>query len=107
MSSFSSTGHPQVLNRAALNPFIFQSVLISGVALTEVQDLALGLVEPHEVHIGPLLELVQVLLNGILSFRRVHCTTHLGVICKLAEGALNPTMLLMKILNSTGPNTDP
>ena len=38
-----------------------QSVLIAGVALTHMKDLALHLVEPHEVHTGPLLELVQVL----------------------------------------------
>ena len=75
------------------------------VAVTHVQDPALGLVEPHEVTTGPLLELVQVPLNGILSFWRVSCTTH--VICKFAEGALDPTTSLMKILNSTGPNTDP
>jgi len=37
--------HPQVLSiRAALNPFILGPVLILGVALTQVQDLALGLV---------------------------------------------------------------
>ncbi|KAK4810611.1 hypothetical protein QYF61_007348 [Mycteria americana] len=58
--------YPQVLLcRAALNPFIAQAVLIPGVALTQVQDLALGLVEPHEIHMGPLLELAQVPLDGI------------------------------------------
>jgi len=46
--------YPQVLLcRAALNPFIRQPELI---ALTQVQDLALGLVEPDE--------LVQVPLEG-------------------------------------------
>ncbi|KAK4810846.1 hypothetical protein QYF61_008818 [Mycteria americana] len=85
--------YPQVLLlRAALNPFIPQPVLVPGVALTQVQDLALGKVEPHEVHMGPLLELVQVPLNGIPSFWRVNSTTQLGVICKLAEGALDPTV---------------
>ena len=58
--------YPQVrLPRASLNPFIPQLVLTVGVALTQVQDLALGLVEPHEVHKGPLLKLVQVPLDGI------------------------------------------
>jgi len=39
--------YPQVLlGRAALNPFIPQPVLIPGVALTQVQDPALGLLEP-------------------------------------------------------------
>ncbi|PKU49324.1 rna-directed dna polymerase from mobile element jockey- hypothetical protein [Limosa lapponica baueri] len=46
--------------RAALNPFVLQPLFIVGVALTQVQDLAFGLVEPHKVHMGPLLELVQV-----------------------------------------------
>ncbi|KAK4816309.1 hypothetical protein QYF61_014607 [Mycteria americana] len=74
-----------------------------GVAPTQVQDLALGLVEPHEVHMGPVLKLVQISLEGILSLRRVNCTIQLGVICKLAEGALDPTVSVkMKILNSTG-----
>jgi len=49
--------------------------LIAGVALTRVQDLALGLVEPHEVHACPFLELAHVPLDGILSFWLVNCTT--------------------------------
>ena len=42
-----------------------------------------------------LLKLVQVPLNGILSLRRVNHTTQLGVTCKLAEGALNPTVYVI------------
>jgi len=46
--------YPQVLlGKAALNPIIPQPVLILGVALTQVQDFALGIVEPHEIHMGP------------------------------------------------------
>ena len=56
MSSFSSTSYPQILlSRAALNPFILQPVLTLRVVLAHVQDLALGLVEPHEFHTGRLL----------------------------------------------------
>ncbi|KAK4815374.1 hypothetical protein QYF61_001362 [Mycteria americana] len=85
--------YPQVLlGRAALNPFIPQPVLIPEVAQIHVQDLALGLVEPHEVHMGPLLELVQVSPDGIPSLRHVNHTTQLGGVCKLAEGAINPTV---------------
>lgn len=48
--------HPQVFFcRAAFNPFISQLVLVMGIASTQVQDLAFGFVEPHEVHLGPLL----------------------------------------------------
>jgi len=60
-------------------------VLIQRAALIHVQDLTLGLVEPHEVHTGQLLRLVQVPLDAILSFWHVTCTSQLGVISKLAE----------------------
>ncbi|KAK4826723.1 LOW QUALITY PROTEIN: hypothetical protein QYF61_010976 [Mycteria americana] len=83
--------YPKVLlRRAALDHIIPQPVLKPRIAPT--QDPALGLAEPHEVHPGPLLQLVQVALDDIPSFWRVSCTTQLGVICKLAEGALNITV---------------
>jgi len=41
-----------------LHPYIPQLVLIAGVAATQVKDLALGLTEPDEVLLGPLLKLV-------------------------------------------------
>ncbi|KAK4824658.1 hypothetical protein QYF61_017031 [Mycteria americana] len=92
--------YPQVLfRRAALDHIIPQPVLKLRIALTQVQDLALGLVEPQEVHTGPLLQLVQVCLDGIPSFYRVNCTTQLGVICKLAEGALNLAVNKLKYSN--------
>jgi len=51
--------YPQVLlRRAAVNPFTPQLVLILGFVPTPVQDPALGLVEPAEVHMGPHPELV-------------------------------------------------
>ena len=53
------------------------------------QDLALGVVEPHEIHMGPILNLVHFPLDGIPSLRCVSRTTQLGVICKLAKGAVN------------------
>lgn len=57
--------------RAARNPFIPQPVV--------TQALALGLVEPRGVHMGPLLELGQVPLGGTPSH-----STQLGVTCRLA-----------------------
>jgi len=60
-----------------------------------------GLSFPHEVHMGPLL---QVPLDGIPSLRHIDLTTQLGIICRLAEGALNPSISLLKISNSTGPS---
>jgi len=61
--------YPQVLLvRAAYNPFIPQPLFILWVALIQILDAALGLVEPHDVLTGLLLELVQVSLDGILFF---------------------------------------
>jgi len=61
--------HSQILLlRAALKPFSTQPVYVLGIALTQVQDLALGLVELHEVGMDPHLKPVQVPLDSILSF---------------------------------------
>lgn len=54
-------------------------------------DLALGSVEPQEVHPDPPLEPVYVSVDGILSFQH-DCTTQLGVTCKQAEGAFDSTV---------------
>jgi len=66
-----------------------QSALLSGIALSQVQHLAFGLVEPHQVLVGPLLQPVLVPLDGFPSLQCIDCNTQIGVICKLAEGALN------------------
>ena len=60
--------------------------------MTQAQDLAVGLVDLHEVLLGPLLKPVQVSQNGIPCLRYVNRITQLSVIHKLAEGALDPTV---------------
>ncbi|KAK4808149.1 hypothetical protein QYF61_000129 [Mycteria americana] len=88
-------GHVELLinniPKPAFNPFSAQPVFVLGIALTHVQDLALGLIELHDVCTGPPLKPVKVPLDGIPSLQCVDCTTQLGVVSKLAEGALNPT----------------
>ena len=80
--------NPQVLLiRLVLDEFFSQSVLIYGIAPVKVQHLALGHVEPHYVHVSPLLKLVQIPLDSIPSFCCIKYTTQLGVISKLAQGA--------------------
>ncbi|GAB0179470.1 cAMP-dependent protein kinase inhibitor alpha [Grus japonensis] len=59
---------------------------------TPEQDLALDLVELHEIRMGLRLNAVKVPLDGIPSLQRVDHTTQLGVIGKLADGALDPTV---------------
>ncbi|RMC13383.1 hypothetical protein DUI87_10918 [Hirundo rustica rustica] len=78
------------LTESALDLFIPQTGLVARTALTQVQHLALGLVEPCEIPTGPVLELVQVPVDAILSFRCVSHTIQLDVICKCAEGAPDP-----------------
>ncbi|KAK4810366.1 hypothetical protein QYF61_019285 [Mycteria americana] len=77
-----------------------------GCPAAQVQDLALGLVEPHEVHMDPLLQLVQVPLDDIPSFWRVNPPLSLVSSANLLRVYLIPlSMSLMKILNSTSPNS--
>ena len=49
------------------SPLIAQPVSVLGIVPTHVQDLALGLVELHEVRMGPPLKPVKVPLDGIPS----------------------------------------
>jgi len=50
MSNLISQNPEVLLGRAALSPFSAQPVFVFGIASTHVQDLAVGLVELHEVH---------------------------------------------------------
>jgi len=85
--------HPQVLLlRATLSTLSAQLLFVLGIALTQMLDLALGLVEPHQVCTGSPLKPIKVPLDGIPSLQHIDCTTQLAVIGKLAEGALNPTV---------------
>ncbi|KAK4825928.1 hypothetical protein QYF61_003423 [Mycteria americana] len=73
--------HPQVLFcQAAFQPLFPKPVVLHGVAVAQVQDLALGLVKPHTIDLGPSIQPVQ----------QINTPTQLGVICKLTEGVLDP-----------------
>jgi len=61
--------HQVLLHRAPLNPFITQSVRILGIALIQVQDLALGLVEHHEVHVGPVKAIPKTRTGVLLKYK--------------------------------------
>ena len=83
--------------RAALNPFIPQSVPILVTTLTQLQDLALDFAELHEIYIGLPLKPVKATLNGtfLLEYQLHH-----SVWRKFAESVPNPAVLLITILNS-------
>ncbi|KAK4828556.1 hypothetical protein QYF61_027525 [Mycteria americana] len=83
--------HPQVLLcLAAFQPLFPKPVALHGVAVAQVQDLALGLVKPHTIDLGPSIQPVQVPLQSLPPLKQINTPTQLGVICKLTGGALDP-----------------
>ena len=79
-------------------PFLFvviQSICPKPRALHEVivaklQVPALSLIEHHRVHLSPVIQPIQIPLQGLPTLRQIDTTFQLGVICKLTEGTLNP-----------------
>ncbi|KAK4822811.1 hypothetical protein QYF61_020094 [Mycteria americana] len=83
--------HPQVLLcQAACQPLFPKPVALHGVVVAQVQDLALGLVKPYTIDLGPSIQPVQVPLQSLPTLQQINTPTQLGVICKLAESALDP-----------------
>ncbi|KAK4816629.1 hypothetical protein QYF61_019328 [Mycteria americana] len=83
--------HPQVLLcQAAFQPLFPKPVALHGVVVAQLQDLALGLVKPHTIDLGPSIQPVQVPLQSLPTLQQINTPAQLGVICKLAEGALDP-----------------
>lgn len=96
-SSLSSTSTLKSFSAGLLNLSMPQPVLIWGIALIQVQPLALSLANP--------LKLVQIPLDGILSFRCVNHITHMESPTSLLRLPLSPwSMSLIKTLNYTGPS---
>ena len=61
-----------------------------------MQDLALGVVEPHPIHLSPEIQTVHILLKDLPTTRQIDTSCQLGVICKLTEGALSA---LIQVIN--------
>ncbi|KAK4813083.1 hypothetical protein QYF61_007585 [Mycteria americana] len=68
--------HPQVLFcQAAFQPLFPKPVALHGVVVAQVQDLALGLVEPHTIDLGPSIQPVQVPLQSLPTLKINKLTT--------------------------------
>ncbi|KAK4826517.1 hypothetical protein QYF61_010014 [Mycteria americana] len=80
---------------AAFQPLFPKPVALHGVAVAQVQDLALGLVEPHTIGLGPSTQPVQVPLQSLPPLKQIDTPTQLGVVCKLTEGALDPLVQII------------
>ncbi|KAK4818982.1 LOW QUALITY PROTEIN: hypothetical protein QYF61_022649 [Mycteria americana] len=82
---------PQVLScQAAFQLSSPQNILVHGVVPPQVQDLALLLVEVHEVPVSPFLQPVEVPLDGSMTLWCISHSSQFGVIRQLAEGTLCP-----------------
>ncbi|KAK4815348.1 hypothetical protein QYF61_000180 [Mycteria americana] len=88
--------HPQVLLCwAAFQPLFPKPVALHGVVVTQVQDLALGLVKPHTIGPSPSIQPVQVPLQSLPPLKQINTPAQLGVIFKLAQGALGPLVQII------------
>ncbi|KAK4820374.1 hypothetical protein QYF61_025450 [Mycteria americana] len=73
--------HPQVLFRqAAFQPLLPKPVALHGVAVAQVQDLALGLVKPHTIGPSPSIQPVQVPLQSLPPLKQINTPAQLGVL---------------------------
>lgn len=64
-----------------------------------VQDPALGLVQPHTTALNPSIQPVQIPLQNLPVLQQISTPALQSIICKLAQGAFDPPVRLLKILN--------
>ncbi|KAK4814831.1 hypothetical protein QYF61_027804 [Mycteria americana] len=71
--------HPQVLFcQAAFQPLFPKPVALHGVAVAQVQDLALGLVKPHTIDLSPSIQPVQVPLQSLPTLKQINTPAQLA-----------------------------
>ncbi|KAK4829612.1 hypothetical protein QYF61_005739 [Mycteria americana] len=109
MLSFSSTNTPKSFSSGLLSIHSLPSLhLCLGLPRPMCRTLHLALLNFMRFAGAHLSKPVKVPLDGIPSFQHVDYTTELGVIGKLSEGALNPTVHVAdKDVNIASPNTNP
>ncbi|KAJ7401712.1 integral membrane protein dgcr2 idd [Pitangus sulphuratus] len=82
--------HPQVLSHwAAFQPLCPKPVVLHGVVVTQVQGSAFGLVELHNVGLGPSIQPVQIPLQSLPTLHQINTPIQFGVISERTEGALD------------------
>ncbi|KAJ7419506.1 integral membrane protein dgcr2 idd [Pitangus sulphuratus] len=98
---FAANKHTKVLFcQAAFQPLFPKYVMLYRVIVTELQDPALGLLEPHNIGLSPLIQPVQIPLQNLPTFQQINTVTQLSIICEPTEGALDP---LVQIINKDWP----
>ncbi|KAJ7420838.1 Cytokine receptor-like factor 2 [Willisornis vidua] len=66
------------------------------IVVTQVQDLVLGLVEPHTTGLNLLIQYLRIPLQRLPILQQIDVPTQLAVICTLTKSALHP---LVQIIN--------
>jgi len=69
--------------------FLHPACTLLEIALTPVEELALGLLKFHEVHTETTFKPVQICVDCIPSLQHIDRTIHFGVVGNLSEGVLN------------------
>ncbi|PKU46678.1 hypothetical protein llap_2995 [Limosa lapponica baueri] len=68
--------YPQILFCwATIQPLFPKPVALPGVVVTQMQDLALGLIEPHAIGLGSLIQPVQVPLLSLPTLKQINTLT--------------------------------
>ncbi|KAF4794145.1 hypothetical protein TURU_104861 [Turdus rufiventris] len=89
--------HVQSADRYSQVPFCLgtvqphhpQPVILQGVIVAKMQDLALGVIKPHPTGLCPSIQLVQVSLQSPPTFQQIDSCSQISVICKFTNEALN------------------
>ena len=88
--------HPKVLfHQASFQPLLPKPVVLRGAIVTQVQDPAFGLVEPHTVGLGPSIQPVRIPLQSLANLEQINTPTQFAVICRLTGAALNPLIQII------------
>ncbi|KAK4823665.1 LOW QUALITY PROTEIN: hypothetical protein QYF61_005017 [Mycteria americana] len=96
--------HHQVLFYRPLFP---KPVALHGVVVTQVQDLALSLLESHKIGLGPSIQPIQIPLAFLPSSRSTLPHNLVSSANLLRVHSIASSRSLIKILNRTGPSTEP
>jgi len=63
--------------------------------VTEVQDPAFGLLEPHSIDLGPSIQPAQIPLLSLPALEQIDIPTQFGVLCKFTAGSLKSFIQIM------------
>jgi len=101
--------HPKILlHWTAFQPLFPKPITLRGVVVTEVEGPTLGLVEPHTVGLSPSIQSVQMPLQSLPTLKQINTPTQLVPSANLLrEDSILSSRSLIKILNKTGPKTEP